>query len=155
MFQGILRELGEGYTFEKFMMQLEYKKLEMVPTQTAILKQRLDLLNSFLDKNGRAKPSRFVAGQLTIVDLSDTFIDSASACAIFEILVRLFVRAEVRTGKVLVIDEAHKVLNLILNGLSVAFTNTSDFFSTSPQDMGFQALRKNWLLWSVSNAIRG
>jgi hypothetical protein len=54
-------------------------------------------------------PRRFAAGQLTIVDLSDPFIDPASACGLFEIVTRLFVRTEVETGKVLVVDEAHKV----------------------------------------------
>lgn len=52
---------------------------------------------------------RFSAGCLTIVDLTDPFIDPGSACGLFEIVTRLFVRAEVRTGKVLVVDEAHKV----------------------------------------------
>jgi DNA helicase HerA-like ATPase len=53
--------------------------------------------------------SRFEAGQLTIIDLSDPFIDPASACGLFEIVTRLFKRADVGTGKVLVVDEAHKV----------------------------------------------
>jgi len=44
------------------------------------------------------------------VDLTDTFIDATSACSLFEIVVRLFVRAEVNTGKVLLVDEAHKYL---------------------------------------------
>jgi hypothetical protein len=46
---------------------------------------------------------------MTIVDLSDPFIDAASASGIFEIVTRLFQRADVGTGKVLVVDEAHKV----------------------------------------------
>ena len=46
---------------------------------------------------------------MTIIDLSDPFLDAASACGLFEIIVRLFIRAEVNTGKVLVVDEAHKV----------------------------------------------
>jgi hypothetical protein len=61
------------------------------------------------DSTSRSTGSRFSAGQLTIIDLSDPFIDSGSACGIFEIIIRLFVRAEVETGKVLVVDEAHKV----------------------------------------------
>ena len=52
---------------------------------------------------------RFAAGQLTIIDLSDPFLDAASACGLFEIIIRLFIRADVDTGKVLVVDEAHKV----------------------------------------------
>lgn len=53
---------------------------------------------------------RFAAGMLTIIDLSDPFVDPALAGAIFEICIRLFQRASVDTGKVLVVDEAHKVL---------------------------------------------
>ena len=77
------------------------------------------LLESFLAKKAPGKahvaPARFVAGQLTIIDLSDPFIDPASACGFFEILVRLFVRAQVNTGKVLVVDEAHKVVLRAVN----------------------------------------
>ena len=80
------------------------------------LEQRLSILNSFIDKNPKPKSSRkrFAAGQLTIIDLSDPFIDPSSACGLFEIVARLFVRADVQTGKVLVVDEAHKVTLLAL-----------------------------------------
>lgn len=68
------------------------------------------LLTSLLDKEKHPRPkNRFAAGQLTIIDLSDPFIDPASACGLFEIVIRLFVRANVDTGKILVVDEAHKV----------------------------------------------
>lgn len=70
----------------------------------------MELLESFVDKTkDSTAPQRFEAGQLTIVDMSDPFIDSGIACGFFEILVRLFVREKVDTGKVLVVDEAHKV----------------------------------------------
>jgi hypothetical protein len=85
------------------------------------------LLKSFMEKKKpsaasksksswktRASPAsqpaqRFAPGHLTIIDLSDPFIDSTSACGIFEILVRLFIRTSVDSGKVIVVDEAHKV----------------------------------------------
>ena len=77
------------------------------------MEQRTALLEAFLDKRPlgeqRAAPVRFAAGQLTIIDLSDPFIDPTSACGLFEIITRLFVRSKVDTGKVLVVDEAHKV----------------------------------------------
>ncbi|KAH9829259.1 uncharacterized protein C8Q71DRAFT_791331 [Rhodofomes roseus] len=110
----ILRDLGERYTYQNFRTMLEQKKAKFNPAQLSGLEQRTALLESFLDKKvpGKAHvaPARFVAGQLTIIDLSDPFIDPASACGLFEILVRLFVRAQVDTGKVLVVDEAHKYL---------------------------------------------
>ncbi|KAG1732028.1 uncharacterized protein EDB91DRAFT_1251964 [Suillus paluster] len=131
----ILRDLGETFTYGKFMMRLEGAKGNFNPAQIAGLEQRLALLNSFMEPN-RPEPTafgsksyanisrprsnvtapkstrrRFGAGELTIVDLSDPFIDPGSACGLFEIVTRLFVRAEVETGKVLVVDEAHKYLS--------------------------------------------
>lgn len=92
---------------------LETKKKKFNPAQLSGIEQRMSLLETFLDKKGirkqRAAPARFAAGQLTVIDLSDPFIDPASACGFFEIIVRLFVRANVSSGKVLVVDEAHKV----------------------------------------------
>lgn len=93
--------------FKRFKEELEILKKGLNPAQLAGLQQRLALLNTFLS-SGRQKP-RFSPGCLTIVDLTDTFIDATSACSLFEIIVRLFVRANVSTGKVLLVDEAHKV----------------------------------------------
>lgn len=96
------------------MSQLTIHKQKFNPAQVASLEQRLTLLNAFLEpqpKNTKSakRSSLFAPGQLTIVDLSDPFLDAASACGLFEIIVRLFIRADVGTGKVLVVDEAHKV----------------------------------------------
>ena len=124
--QSILRELGEQFTFPAFMTKMEIQKKNFNPAQIAGLEQRLSLLTSFLDTDPLAKKKkekltprpRFSAGQLTIIDLSDPFLDAASACGLFEIIVRLFIRADVQTGKVLVVDEAHKVCRKIINWLS-------------------------------------
>jgi len=98
------------------MKRLEVSKQKFNVAQLTGLEQRLSLLNSFLEppqvkKNSPIRSKRFSAGQLTIIDLSDPFLDAASACGLFEIIVRLFIRAEVNTGKVLVVDEAHKYLS--------------------------------------------
>jgi hypothetical protein len=98
------------------MTKLDVEKKSFNPAQLAGLQQRLALLNSFMSKRhpGLKKPKpRFSAGQLTIIDLSDPFIDPSSACSLFEIIIRLFVRSDVGTGKVLVVDEAHKVCHLL------------------------------------------
>jgi hypothetical protein len=128
-----LRDLGEDFTFRAFTEKLENEKRNFNPAQLAGLEQRMSLLKSFMAKrtpmSRRPKP-RFAAGRLTIIDLSDPFIDSASACSLFEIVTRMFVRADVGTGKVLVVDEAHKVCQI--SGLSFAFSVTSSF-STSPR----------------------
>ena len=72
------------------MFQLEEHKKTFNPAQLAGLEQRMALLTSFMDKSitGKSSP-RFVAGQLTIIELSDPFIDSSSACGLFEIVTRL------------------------------------------------------------------
>ncbi|EPT02792.1 hypothetical protein FOMPIDRAFT_128851 [Fomitopsis schrenkii] len=120
----ILRDLGEKYTYQGFKDELHERKKKFNPAQLAGLEQRTALLEAFLDKRPlgeqRAAPSRFAAGQLTIIDLSDPFIDPTSACGLFEIITRLFVRARVDTGKVLVVDEAHKYLspNRVTSGLT-------------------------------------
>ncbi|KIM90985.1 hypothetical protein PILCRDRAFT_59166 [Piloderma croceum F 1598] len=110
----ILRDLGEKYTYREFMVRLEECKMSFNPAQLTGLEQRMALLTSFMDPNNMGLSQfrpRFAAGQLSIVDLSDPFIDPTSACGLFEIITRLFVRADVGTGKVLVVDEAHKYLS--------------------------------------------
>jgi hypothetical protein len=100
------------YTYQSFMRELEIRKKNFNPAQLSGLEQRMSLLNSFMEKRSKTvsrQAPRFTAGQLTIIDLSDPFIDPLSACGLFEIVTRLFVRADVGTGKVLVVDEAHKV----------------------------------------------
>lgn len=105
------------------MKKLEVSKQKFNPAQLTGLEQRLLLLNSFLEPpsmHPSTRSKRFAPGQLTIIDLSDPFLDAASACGLFDIIVRLFIRAEVETGKVLVVDEAHKV-----SVYDVSFFNSS------------------------------
>ncbi|GBE79348.1 hypothetical protein SCP_0205460 [Sparassis crispa] len=104
----ILRDLGEKFTYSKFQRELDDRKFN--PAQRAGLEQRMALLKGFIDTKAGHRKKRFAAGQLTIIDLSDPFIDPAAACGLFEIVIRQFVRAHVGTGKVLVVDEAHKYL---------------------------------------------
>ncbi|KZP24571.1 hypothetical protein FIBSPDRAFT_735600 [Athelia psychrophila] len=110
----ILRDLGENFRYSAFQQELERRKRTFHNNQIVGLEQRMSLLEAFMYRPDRfgQRPNRptprFAAGRLTIIDLSDPFIDSSSACGLFEIITRLFVRAEVRTGKVLVVDEAHK-----------------------------------------------
>lgn len=100
--------MGEDFRLSKFQTKLDDRKRSFNPAQLAGLEQRLALLRTFLS-TGRLKKPRFSPGHLTIVDLTDPFIDATSACSLFEIVVRLFVRAKVDTGKFLLVDEAHKV----------------------------------------------
>ncbi|KAJ8457525.1 hypothetical protein ONZ51_g11479 [Trametes cubensis] len=121
----ILRELGEKFTYTSFLAEIKEAKKDMNPHQKAALEQRLSLLASFVDPLKSRKGSLFKPGRLTIIDLSDPFIDPSSACSLFEIVTRLFVRADVGTGKVLVVDEAHKYLSATRGdtGLTKALTS--------------------------------
>ncbi|KAI0332440.1 hypothetical protein GY45DRAFT_1352709 [Cubamyces sp. BRFM 1775] len=118
----ILRELGERFTYNAFLKKVELAKRDLTAVQIEYLDQRMLLLKSFVDAKTDQSMSRFKAGQLTIIDLSDPFVDASSACALFEIVSRFFVRAKVDTGKVIVVDEAHKYLsvNRGMSGLTKA-----------------------------------
>ncbi|KAL4241205.1 hypothetical protein ABKN59_000329 [Abortiporus biennis] len=106
----ILRDLGEQYSYAAFKQELEKKKKHFNPAQLSGLEQRMSLLESFIVYD-QTRQSIFSQGELTIVDLTDPFIDPSIACGLFEVVTRLFVRADVGSGKVLVVDEAHKYLN--------------------------------------------
>ena len=108
----ILRDIGiDNFSYTKFKSSLDAMKKKFNPDQLSGLEQRMLLLESFLEKGSKRTSieTRFKEGQVTIVDLTDPFIDAGHANALFEIITRLFERAEVGTGKVLVVDEAHKV----------------------------------------------
>ena len=51
----------------------------------------------------------FQPGSLTIVDLSCPFVDESAACALFNICLALFLENRGDVGRVVVLDEAHKV----------------------------------------------
>ncbi|EKM56168.1 uncharacterized protein PHACADRAFT_29116 [Phanerochaete carnosa HHB-10118-sp] len=82
------------------------------PAQRAMLNIRLLLLDSCLvggNANNRVS-TRFCKGQLTIVDLSSPFMNSTSACGFFGLILDLFIETDLDvTGKLVVLDEAHKV----------------------------------------------
>ena len=51
----------------------------------------------------------FSAGTGTIIDLTDPFINTSAASALFDIALSLYLESDISTGKLLVLDEAHKV----------------------------------------------
>ena len=85
------------------------------PDQRRPLQLRLNLLESFLRTKKKGEKSQvdidiFDAkpGTLTIIDLTDPFVDPASACVLFDICLALFLERNVATGCVFALDEAHK-----------------------------------------------
>ena len=76
---------------------------------------RCDLLESFLNLNPGSEPDPFELqpGTLTIIDLSDPFVDSATACLLFDICLSLSKQKCLKsgTGLIVALDEAHKFMN--------------------------------------------
>jgi hypothetical protein len=105
-----------GVDYSKFKDRLEAAGLTR--EQTGPLRLRLQLLESFLDqKINKGKGANFPAsniwnfeqGSLTIVDLSDPFVNQNDACALFSICLTLFMESRGQGGRIVALDEAHKV----------------------------------------------
>ncbi|KAA1098105.1 hypothetical protein PGT21_028460 [Puccinia graminis f. sp. tritici] len=107
----ILRTMGaDRFNYDTFKKKMSKEPLN--PAQESSYKMRIEMLDSYLTGN-RAwdVSSYFKPGHLVIVDLRDPFTNSSLVIALFEILVGLFVERRMETGKVLLLDEAHKYLN--------------------------------------------
>jgi hypothetical protein len=86
--------------------------------QAGPLNLRLQLLEAFMEtlpKPGApAKPEmtdiwQFEKGSLTIIDLSCPFVNENDACALFSICLSLFMEGRSIGGRIVALDEAHKV----------------------------------------------
>ncbi|KAG8816895.1 hypothetical protein FRC19_011719 [Serendipita sp. 401] len=105
----ILREMGsDGFNYGEFRKRLSEQ--EFNGSQTAMLQLRLDLLDSFLCGDGSNLTSFFKPGRLIVIDLSDPFVDGTTAAMLFDICLGLFIEWKTNTGKLIVLDEAHKYL---------------------------------------------
>lgn len=107
----ILRQMATesaGYvdygTFRQLLLEAELDKKQLY-----FLEQRLDLLESFLDLVGETSRPSFNAGEITIIDLSCRFLDSSTACVLFKIGMGIYLDSDAERGKLIVLDEAHKV----------------------------------------------
>lgn len=85
--------------------------------QNAPLKLRLQMLESFLAHQVQSRRSKALLedifksaqGSLTIVDLSCPFVSEGDACALFGICLSIFMENRGDCGRVIALDEAHKV----------------------------------------------
>ncbi|KAF2092001.1 hypothetical protein K490DRAFT_70703 [Saccharata proteae CBS 121410] len=110
---GILREIAiqrpGGFDLADFserVAQKEFTKDQQIP-----LALRLELLTGFMDKDPK-KPAYDLfspePGTLTVVDLTDPFVDAGTACTMFDICLALFLENNNGAGLVVALDEAHK-----------------------------------------------
>lgn len=112
----ILREMATdhperpGIDYQKFKHKLlgtNFSKDQQSP-----LNLRLQLLEAFLEQKAAQSSTdvwKCEPGSLTIVDLSDPFVSAGDACALFSICLSLFMEQRADTGRVIAVDEAHKV----------------------------------------------
>ncbi|KAA1084038.1 hypothetical protein PGT21_015066 [Puccinia graminis f. sp. tritici] len=107
----ILRSMGaDRFNYNAFKNKMSKEPLN--PGQKSSYKMRIEMLDSYLTgKKSSDVSSYFKPGHLIIVDLRDPFTNSSLVIALFEIIVGLFVERHMETGKVLLLDEAHKYLN--------------------------------------------
>lgn len=119
----ILRDMAResrgspGLNYSSFKKRLETEGF--MRGQDLPLKMRLQLLESFLILPGKDKgiPKdtwKFNPGTLTIIDLSCPFVDADDACALFNICLSLFLENRHEGGRLVALDEAHKVRSHLL-----------------------------------------
>lgn len=107
----ILRDIATASAgeFDYQMFKAALATCDLMRGQKVPLQQRLDLLESFLETDDSAVDYNFEAGSITIVDLSCPFIDANTACVLFNICIDIYLGSHPTVGKILAIDEAHKV----------------------------------------------
>lgn len=109
-----------GFDYARFKLLLGAEPFiqgQMVP-----LNMRLQVLESFFEpgsvpgaapanklKKNTKGLSSFDPGTLTIIDLSCPFVGAEDACALFNIALSLFLKGRHEAGRVIAMDEAHKV----------------------------------------------
>ncbi|KAF2212286.1 hypothetical protein CERZMDRAFT_41612 [Cercospora zeae-maydis SCOH1-5] len=128
--QRILRRMAientasTGFDYKHFRSLLDQEFLSR--EQLAPMNLRFSLLESFMHpgdlpfrptETWRPKPKNkyklfdLKPGSLTIVDLSDTFIDAATVCLLFDICLGLVKAQRPTSGLIIALDEAHKFMN--------------------------------------------
>jgi hypothetical protein len=115
--EAILREIASesedgSLDYLEFKHRLAEEKFD--PVQTVMLKMRMNLLESFLDLSGAAPAPSFKPGEITIIDLSDPFLTPSTACILFKLGLEQFLQSRA-PGKMVVLDEAHKVYRLAIS----------------------------------------
>lgn len=121
--RNIVRQMameGPGFAYHEFRRRLT--QVKWAAGQEVPLKLRLQLLDTFLAPSALTETSRpaqaemdiwaFAPGSLTIVDLSDPFMASEDACSLFSICLSIFMEDRGTCGRVVAVDEAHKVSSI-------------------------------------------
>lgn len=141
----LLREMAvepdakPGIDYWSFRTRVE--KLDLSLSQKIPLGLRLDLLQEFIEEENKTmgkknrqkkvgndwEPSR---GRLTILDLSCHFLDVSTACTLFDIYLGVFLEQKLDIGRVVALDEAHKVYTPLPPSLPLISNLYSHLFKT-------------------------
>ncbi|KAK5136812.1 hypothetical protein LTR08_002108 [Meristemomyces frigidus] len=160
--QRILRQRameGKPFSFKEFEGELD--KQQFTPGQQSMMNMRLDLLKSFFAtatalRGGRMSlweqkaaqeaaarqatgwNNAFVIdpGELLIIELTDPFIDSATACVLFDVCLGLIENNRPASGLIVALDEAHKYLHK-----STAAANLTENLITTIREQRHNATR--------------
>lgn len=100
---------SEKFSYSRFQNFL--KKEGFTDKQNGPLRLRLDILESFMIPDKTEKQENILAGEpgaLTVIDLTDPFLDADTACLLFDICLSEFLDTT-KGGKVVALDEAHNV----------------------------------------------
>ncbi|PQE22832.1 P-loop containing nucleoside triphosphate hydrolase protein [Rutstroemia sp. NJR-2017a BBW] len=108
--QKIIRDLATERQFSYFEFKRRLKLCPFNPTQENMLELRLGLLESFLDLEDIYPPATFEPGEITIMDLSCPFVDTNTACILFNLGLKQYIQSS-SAGKMIVLDEAHKYMH--------------------------------------------
>lgn len=131
----VLREMAlepnakPGIDYQDFCARVDM--LGFSPGQKMPLGLRLDLLEEFIEaptpkitlkQRPRKKGNDWepVPGRLTIIDLSCHFLDVSTACTLFDIHLGVFLEQKLDIGRLVALDEAHKVCNAFLLSFSLS-----------------------------------
>ena len=109
--QAMNRDGAPGIDYKLFRKQCA--DYDFTDSQRAMLNMRLQLLDVFVDSSADKKKDHTWSsdpGTITIVDLSSAFVKPGDACALFNICLKFFMAARGKSGRVVILDEAHKFL---------------------------------------------
>ena len=131
----ILRQMNEKndvkFTFDNFRSELREAESGFAANQKSMLNLRMDIMQSFRPKAGTSYTAaragvahvgeggipgncnvfKAEPGTLTVVDLTDPFVDAATACILFDICLGLFKQNGPADGLVVALDEAHRYMD--------------------------------------------
>jgi hypothetical protein len=131
----ILRQMAiasSGETLDYLNFKKMLSRENLTREQLGPLGLRLELLESYLDVSStsrRSDPGSLLdveTGTLTIIDLTDPFVDPATACIIFDICLSLAQEYRCSSGLVVALDEAHRYMltSLASSGLTNKLLDT-------------------------------